>query len=83
MKGECDMIVVLCGKSCVGKDSIREWLISDKGYKRLISYTSRPMRVGEKDGVDYRFVSIEDLECMRDRGKILDYREYWVSGAWK
>ena len=75
------MIIVLCGKSCVGKDSIRNWLISDKGYNRLISYTSRPQRPNEINGVDYWFVDKSELDDMRNDNLILDYREYKVSNG--
>lgn len=72
------MIVILCGKSCVGKDSIIKKLT---GYNRLISYTSRPMRNNEVNGVDYWFISKEEIERLRDDNKILDYREYKVSNG--
>lgn len=75
------MIVVLVGKSCVGKDRVREWLCSDKGYKKLISYTTRPMRNNEKDGVDYWFIDNEHMNFLKNKGYILDYREYKVSGG--
>ena len=75
------MIVMLCGKSCVGKDSIRELLITDKGYKGLISYTTRPKRDYEIDGVDYYFINKDEMNEMLEKGEILDYREYKVSGG--
>ena len=75
------MIVMLCGKSCVGKDSIRELLIKDKGYKGLISYTTRPKRDYEIDGVDYYFINKDKMDKMLEKGEVLDYREYKVSGG--
>lgn len=49
------MITVLVGQCCSGKDSIARELISKYGYKRVVSNTTRPMRAGEKEGVDYYF----------------------------
>ena len=51
-------VIILTGKSCVGKDSVRGEL-EKLGFKNIVSYTSRPMRVGEKGGVDYNFVGRE------------------------
>ena len=78
------MIVVLCGKSCVGKDRVREKLCNERKeykYEKMISYTSRPMRSGEKNGREYWFVSKEHLDEMKNTGLILDYREYKVSNG--
>ena len=78
------MIVVLCGKSCVGKDRIREKICNERKeyyYDKMISFTSRPMRSGEEDGREYWFVSKEHLDEMRNAGLILDYREYKVSNG--
>ncbi|MBO7715540.1 MAG: hypothetical protein J6S85_18400, partial [Methanobrevibacter sp.] len=47
------MIVILMGMSSVGKDTVREVLENKYGYKNIVSYTSRPMRVGEIEGVGY------------------------------
>lgn len=40
------MIVVLLGKTSSGKDTVCNQLIQ-KGYKKLVTYTTRPMRPGE------------------------------------
>ena len=48
------MIYVLVGQTASGKDSVMRGLI-DKGYKRIVSHTTRPIRTGEKEGVDYYF----------------------------
>lgn len=55
-------IVVLVGKSAAGKDTVANAL-SHKypELKRAISTTSRPIRSGEKNGVDYYFISKEEF----------------------
>jgi guanylate kinase len=48
-KGYIDMsVIILTGKSCVGKDSVREEL-EKLGFENIVSYTSRDMRVGERE----------------------------------
>ena len=54
------MIVVLLGKTSSGKDTVCNQLIQ-KGYKKLVTYTTRPMRPGEIQDVTYHFISDEDF----------------------
>lgn len=49
-------MIVLCGRSCSGKDTIKKELIN-RGYHNIVRYTTRPIREGEVDGVDYHFVT--------------------------
>jgi guanylate kinase len=48
--------IILVGKGGSGKDFLRKKFES-RGFKYCVSYTSRPKRINEKDGVDYKFVS--------------------------
>ena len=84
------MVVVLTGKSCSGKDRVREKLCTENNWRRLIRYTSRPIRLNEVNNLDYHFVSKRQLNDMRDKNLILDYREYkvangdiWGYGHWR
>lgn len=47
-------IICFSGQAASGKDSIVRELIK-KDYKRIVSHTTRPMRMNEKDGVEYYF----------------------------
>ena len=49
-------IIVLLGESASGKSTIEREL-SKKGLNRIISYTTRPIRKKEIDGIDYHFIS--------------------------
>ena len=51
-------IAFIMGKSASGKDKIYKNLIEDESLKlnTVILYTTRPMRAGETDGVEYFFV---------------------------
>ena len=64
--------IVLCGASCSGKTTIKQNLV-DKGFKPGISYTTREIREGEIDGVDYRFVSKETFSDLISKGAFFEY----------
>mgnify|MGYP000010706179 CR=1 FL=1 len=77
-------IYYMMGKSSSGR--IRFTKISERIFRnlRLNLYTTRPMREGEKDGVEYYFVTDEILEKYREEGKIIELRTYQtVYGDWK
>lgn len=58
-------MIVLVGASGSGKTSVAKEL-EKRGYSRVVTYTTRPMRDGEKDGVDYYFLSDEDFDTIKD-----------------
>lgn len=69
------MLTILMGKSGTGKDMLQGLLI-ENGYIPLVSTTSRPMREGETQGVEYNFISRERfLQDIQDE-KFLEYRSY-------
>ena len=78
-------IYYMMGKSSSGKDTIYKDIRKDlPELKTLTLYTTRPMREGEKDGVEYYFVTDEILEKYREEGKIIELRTYQtVYGDWK
>ena len=55
--------IIICGGSCSGKNVLRGRL-EKKGFKFDVSYTTRPMRAGEKDGLEYKFISNEVFAFM-------------------
>ena len=74
------MLLVICGKMCSGKDTVVKRLIN-KGFKKVVTYTTRPMRRGETDGVDYHYISKEDFEGKIKDGFFLEYRTYKVASG--
>ena len=79
-------IAFIMGKSASGKDKIYKNLIEDESLKlnTVILYTTRPMRAGETDGVEYFFVNDETAVKMEESGRIVELREYnTVYGVWK
>ena len=69
------MITILMGKSSSGKDTLLNEL-KEYDFKPLISTTSRPMRDGETEGVQYHFTSNEDFENRLAKGDFLEHRAY-------
>ena len=79
-------IAFIMGKSASGKDKIYKTLIEDENLKlnTVTLYTTRPMRAGETDGVEYFFVNDETAVKMQESGRIVELREYnTVYGVWK
>lgn len=75
----------LMGKSSSGKDTLyKEILREIPELRTLTLYTTRPIREGETDGVEYHFVSEEILTQFEEDGKIIEKRTYdTVYGQWK
>ena len=69
------MIVILSGLSCAGKDTAQNYLVT-KGFKNIISTTSRPIRPKEKEGVEYHFVTKEEFKNKINNNEFLEHREY-------
>lgn len=69
-------IVVICGFSGCGKDTITNIITGDIGYNKVISTTSRPIRLGESEGDPYYFVSREEFEKMLGNGEFIECRKY-------
>ena len=79
-------IVYLCGPSSSGKDTIfRELLKRGKvSLHKIIPYTTRPIRDGEKAGREYFFTNEEGFQKLLQSGKIIEHRGYHtVMGLWR
>ena len=79
-------IFLLMGKSSSGKDTIYRELMREKdlGLKKVVSYTTRPMREGETDGVQYLFKNEEEYKQLRADNKIIEERAYNTKcGIWR
>ena len=78
-------IVYIMGKSSSGKDTIFQKLKEARPeFKTIVLYTTRPIRAGEQDGVEYHFVKEETLKAFEEKGQIIELRAYnTVHGVWK
>jgi len=69
-------LFVLSAPSGTGKTTLADALTTSVDKLELSrSYTSRPVRPGEQDGVDYTFVSRTHFESLRDAGEFLEWAE--------
>ena len=82
---ETHKIICITGRSATGKDTIYQRLMQDPELclHGVISYTTRPMRIKETDGVDYHFCTVPQMEELEAAGKIIERRTYaTVHGDW-
>lgn len=74
-------IIYLMGKSSSGKDTIYKKLKSKLDIDSYVLYTTRPIRSGEYDKVDYNFLTDNQLKDYQDN--IIESRTYQtVYGPW-
>lgn len=68
-------IIVICGFSGCGKDTIAK-ILKSKGYSFIQSVSTRPMREGESYVNPYRFTDNTTFKGLIKRGKLAEYRKY-------
>jgi guanylate kinase len=67
-------LFVLSGPSGAGKGTLRKKVFETvEDIRFSISCTTRPPRQGEKDGVDYRFISEEAFLTLLEEDRFLEY----------
>ncbi|SCP99213.1 nucleoside/nucleotide kinase family protein [Anaerobium acetethylicum] len=79
-------IFYLMGKSSSGKDTIFKKILENKELKlnTIILYTTRPIRAGETDGVEYFFVTEKEFGEFEQSGRLIEARAYdTVHGIWR
>jgi guanylate kinase len=77
------ILVIISGPSGVGKDTIIDALRvrhHEPDYHYVVTCTTRAMRPGEVDGVDYNFLDAETFAAQRRAGEFLEANE--VHGNW-
>lgn len=79
-------IVYLMGKSSTGKDTIYRELLRENTYqlKKIIPYTTRPIRIKEQDGREYFFTDEQGYTKLVESGKVIEHRTYHTyHGLWR
>ena len=75
--------IYIMGKSASGKDTIYKRIKEQIDVKTYVLYTTRPIRTGEQEGVDYHYVSDEQMLKFKQEGKVIESRTYQtVKGPW-
>lgn len=83
-------IFVVMGKTSSGKDTVYKKVLEsfssaekEAAPKTVVIYTTRPMRPGETNGVEYFFVTEEELKTLRRQGSVIEERCFHtVHGPW-
>lgn len=78
-------LYIVMGKSASGKDTIFQRLKDKKelGLVTVVPYTTRPIRVSEKEGETYHFVNEKQYMEMKEQGHVIEARTYHtVHGDW-
>lgn len=71
------MVIVLMGKSAVGKDTILGELTSAEfGFERVVSATTRSRRENEIDGKDYHFLSDKEFDKLIEEDGFIEHVEF-------
>lgn len=75
----------IIGKSGSGKDTVFKRLFCEMPtyIKPVVTYTTRPRRDNETEGIEYHFITENELEKFKKAGKIIELRRYdTVKGIW-
>jgi guanylate kinase len=67
--------VIIVGQTCSGKDHLKKALLKN-GFQTSISYTTRPPRESEKDGIDYFFVSDTMFDTYVKNGYFVEWDNF-------
>ena len=76
----------LMGKSSSGKDTVYKKLLEQDviKFQKIVPYTTRPIRVGEQDGVEYHFIEEEKYRRLVRDKKVIEARVYHTChGIWR
>lgn len=79
-------IVYLMGKSSSGKDTVFKELMKEgtMDLRTIVPYTTRPIRAGEENGVEYFFTDEAGFQALKAQGKVIEDRAYdTVYGIWR
>ena len=73
-------LIVISGPSGAGKDTVvKKLLETNSNIELSVSMTTRAPRKGEKEGVDYYYVSNEEFQKQIDNGNLLEYANVFGS----
>lgn len=78
-------VFCIVGKSSSGKDTIYKELLQNPSLhlKQIVPYTTRPIRAGEQEGVEYYFSTVETMDYLQKENRIIECRSYdTVYGPW-
>lgn len=74
--------IVICAKGGGGKDYLKK-LMSERGFVAEVSYTTRPKRSNEIEGVHYHYITPEEFQQKIIAGEFYQWKEFngWRYGT--
>ena len=69
-------MIILIGRSASGKTTIAKKLIEDYNFKKFVTNTTRKMRVGEINDVDYHFISETEFKKKEEQSMLVESTYY-------
>ena len=79
-------MIYLMGKSSTGKDTVYRRLLTWKEvkFRKIVPYTTRPIRLGEEEGKEYHFTDEKEFRELETRGRVIEFRVYHTyHGLWR
>ena len=65
------MLLALSGVTGIGKSYFKEKLVEELNFHKVSTIRTRPIRVGEKNGVDGIFITDNELDMLKSQDKII------------
>lgn len=65
------MLLALSGVTGIGKSYFKEKIVEKLNFHKVSTIRTRPIRVGEKNGVDGIFITDDELDALKSQGKIV------------
>lgn len=76
-------MIIIIGKTASGKDTIVKELCLNHNFKKIVTYTTRPMRENEINGTTYHYISNEEFKKKINEGFFTEYKSYQSEfGEW-
>lgn len=73
-----NIMLILSSPSGAGKSSLTKHILASESHLCVsVSFTTRSIRAGEKDGEDYHFVSLKNFQNMVEAGEFIEYAEVY------
>lgn len=80
-------VIALMGKAGSGKDTILKAVIEQypSFFQKIVSVTTRPMREGEQEGIDYNYITEDQFNELLDNDVLLEFNQFngWLYGTSK
>jgi guanylate kinase len=76
-------MLVLIGESASGKSTLQDLINKEFNHIKVVTYTTRPIRAGEEDGVSYHYISDEEFKQLEKQDFFVETAEYngWHYGT--